>query len=183
MLMSELQVGQEVFLKREPGDEYHRVPAPGSWTEYYLAKDVVQGMVVRKFDKTVHVEVQSGNLETQGGYDGRRRSVDVARIIRVKPSELSSNGVIKSPSEPPSADLLSPTDPRLDWFWDKVAEYATNKGLCSDYDKVCKHFGLPGRKREYTVRKKVGDLEFATKVMARSQEEADKLVEEAMKKG
>lgn len=81
----------------------------------------------------------------------------------------------------PSPDHLSPADPRLDWFWRDVAEFARKRGFCSEYDKIADQFGVPGREREFTVKRELSGLTVTTKVTARSQAEADATVDAALK--
>lgn len=82
---------------------------------------------------------------------------------------------------PTEGDVLSPADPRLDWFWQDMATYADKKGYCAQYDSIVAAFGVPGRPRDFTVRRDLGGLVVTTTVRARSQVEADAMVDAALK--
>ena len=74
---------------------------------------------------------------------------------------------------------IGPDDPGIQWLFEDMGKFATDKGYCDQYDALCARLGIPGRPREFKVKFKIGDLEASTTVMARSQKEANEQVAKA----
>jgi hypothetical protein len=93
------------------------------------------------------------------------------------PGSALDLGEIKTidPKLPPEdlEDAILPSDPRIAWLFERISEYAKTAGYCGQYDAITELFGIPGRKREFRVTFKLGPAEFAGKIEARSQAEAD----------
>jgi hypothetical protein len=84
------------------------------------------------------------------------------------------------PNLDPSVPIVSITDPGIQWLFDDMGKYADEQGYCSQYDALCVKLGIPGRPRDFAVDKTVNGLSFRTTVKARSQREANELVEAAL---
>ena len=71
-------------------------------------------------------------------------------------------------------------DPRIDWIWRMVADYANRVGYCNEFDSICEELGIPGREREFNVQHTIGGYAVRSRVTARSQVEADAKFKEAL---
>lgn len=84
------------------------------------------------------------------------------------------------PNLDPSIPIIAIDDPGIQWLFDDMGAYADQQGYCPQYDALCVRLGIPGRPRDFNVDKTVNGLSFRTTVKARSQREANELVEAAL---
>lgn len=84
------------------------------------------------------------------------------------------------PEDTPEMTHIAIDDPRIQWLFDDMAEFATRQRYCSQYDQLCAQLGIPGRKRKFTGNTVIGGVTFRGDVEARSQEEADVMVRTAL---
>lgn len=78
-------------------------------------------------------------------------------------------------------EVIGINHPGIQWLWDDMGKYATDQGYCPQYDALAIRLGIPGRPRDFSVTTTVNGLTLHTTVQARSQREANELVEAAMK--
>lgn len=71
--------------------------------------------------------------------------------------------------------MISPEDPRLAWLWEDAAKVANMSNHCGEYDKICDKLGIPGREREFKIKKEVNGFEVAKRFKARSKAQAEKM--------
>lgn len=70
--------------------------------------------------------------------------------------------------------------PGIQWLWDDLGRYATNKSWCPQYDDLARKVGIPGRPQDFRITHSDQELGISTtfSIRARSQleaqEEADK---------
>lgn len=79
--------------------------------------------------------------------------------------------------KPEGDEFLDPRDPRMEWFWDDLSIWAKSNNYCGEYDRILAQFQLPARKRDFTGTASLGALRLSATVMARSQREANEIVE------
>lgn len=100
--------------------------------------------------------------------------------IWIRNDQLALDGTMprkrKLGEKPEGDEYLDPRDPRLEWFWDDISEYANKSSYCSTFDDILSHLNLPGRKKQYVGSIKLDGLDISARVTARSQQEADQLV-------
>lgn len=81
---------------------------------------------------------------------------------------------------PNEGEHLPISDPRIQWIFEDMASYANGKNWCGQYDTLVESLGIPGRKRSFSVRRMVGLLTITASFQARSQEEAEAMMDEQM---
>jgi hypothetical protein len=73
---------------------------------------------------------------------------------------------------------IAPDDPRLAWLWEDAGKVATKAGHCKTYDDLCDQLGIPGRERDFTVKRTLKGFEVSKKFKARSKKQAEALFDE-----
>lgn len=105
-------------------------------------------------------------------------------ILKHEVSELlgadEPEGMPRKLGEVPEG-MISPDDPRLAWLWEDAAAVANRANHCSEYDKLCDQLNIPGREREFTVTRKLGEMRATFKTKARSRRAAETLVDAQLK--
>lgn len=86
----------------------------------------------------------------------------------------------QKPDDTEDMKYIGVDDPRIQWLFDDMGQFATNKHWCGEYDVLCVRLGIPGRPREFTVQTTFRGMTMATTVSARSQAEANKIVADAL---
>lgn len=71
-------------------------------------------------------------------------------------------------------------DPRIQWIWEDLATYATDKNWCDQYDRLAKAIGIPGRPRDIKVSRVIEGLTITQTFSARSKREAEELMDAAL---
>ena len=84
------------------------------------------------------------------------------------------------PNLPPGASIISIDHPGIQWLFDDMGAYAEREGYCPQYDVLCARLGIPGRPRNFKVTKTIGGIPLSADIKARSQKEANELVEKAL---
>lgn len=84
------------------------------------------------------------------------------------------------PEDTEEMEYLDIDHPGIQWLFDDMGVYADKQGYCSQYDALCVKLGIPGRPRDFDVRRTVNGLELRTSVKARSQAEANRIVDAAL---
>lgn len=79
----------------------------------------------------------------------------------------------QKPDDTPEMTYISQDDPRIQWLWDDLGQFAKGKRWCGDYDDLALKMGIPGRKQNFNTRMDVGGLVIAATIEARTQDEAD----------
>jgi hypothetical protein len=82
--------------------------------------------------------------------------------------------------KPEGEEFISPTDPRLEWFWDDVSAFAAKSQYCGTFDTILKALGAPARKQLFRPTIVFNGLNISGEVMARSIAEADKMLREQL---
>lgn len=77
-------------------------------------------------------------------------------------------------------EIIGYDHPGIQWLWNDMGQYATEKGYCPQYDALCAKLGIPGRPRDFTVRSTIKGLTLTTTIQARSQREANELFKAAL---
>jgi hypothetical protein len=123
-----------------------------------------------------------------GGDGARLASFQISRRSLVfhedSPDRPRPRRLGQKPDDSPDVPFIyiGIDDPGIQWLWDDMGKYAEEKGYCKEYDALVARLGIPGRPRNFDVKFKVGEYEAETTVRARSQREANELVEEARRK-
>lgn len=78
-------------------------------------------------------------------------------------------------------DGIAPDDPRIAWLWEDAAKLATRQGHCSTYDKMCDSLGIPGRPRQFTVKRNVNGFDISKKFTATSKKLAESMFDAELK--
>ena len=102
-------------------------------------------------------------------------AVAAAKAAKPKVRKL---GEVPEGTLPDGTPYISPTHPGLQWLWDDAGKAAA--GYCNQYDRIADMLGIPGRLRDFRATKKVDGLDVSTTVKARSQKEADALLEKKL---
>jgi hypothetical protein len=175
--MTELFVGQELTLKTPVsgtpiGNGYGRATFPaGSVVE--LRKVGTQSVWARGFDPNRY----GGQQFTIPVYLDTSDPEDAARIFVAPDPDAPAPRKIGEVPE----GMISPEDPRLAWLWEDAGKLATRKGHCSTYDKLCDDLGIPGRERDFTVKREVGGFNISRKFKARSKKQAEEMFDAELK--
>lgn len=143
----------------------------GGYGTYHLPRGTIF-TVTRLFNFDVVVR---GPL----GPNSEDRSVQISKtwVRLVDPNRPAPR---KLGVKPEGEGIIGIDDPGIQWLWDDMGAYATREGYCSQYDALCIKLGIPGRPREFKVTQTVGDIPITAHVMARSQAEANKHVQDAL---
>lgn len=172
---NEVTVGQIVYLSegRRRHDSY--VYGPGDYPTFRINNpnnDAVPVIIERVFTNTIHATIDGAFLRGGSGYGGTRTTL-----------KLDIHDVVAGPDDKPYVvpeGMLDPNDPRLEWFWDRLSEYAEKRNYCSEYDSIIAQLGLPPRKRTHAVEINVNGVIFNAKAMARTVEEAQEIARNAL---
>lgn len=151
-------VGQLVRLREEYGTQ--RVQTVGGYGGY-------DGFVVEHGD-TVEV-TRTGAHKFIGRKSGRSGWLEA---VMFEPVETTVTGGGRRPGDVPEG-MLSPHDPRLEWFWDDVSDVIQRSNYCSQVDSVLAMVQAPPRKRKFEARGEIAGIVIRSEVMARTQEEAN----------
>lgn len=73
----------------------------------------------------------------------------------------------------PPEGMIAPDDPRLEWMWDDISEYAQDSQYCDVFDKVLRELHLPPRKRKFHAVGDLNGLNITAQIMAKNQREAN----------
>ena len=130
-------------------------------TRTYSVREV-RNYVTRNVDKRVSFQIDRAFL----------RPVDPNWTPPPPPRKLGT--------KPEGEGLIGIDHPGIQWLWEDMGAYATEKGYCREYDALTARLGIPGRPREFKVEYQAGPFVMTTTVMARSQAEANQKVKEAM---
>jgi len=77
--------------------------------------------------------------------------------------------------------MISPDDPRLAWLWEDAGKLATKAGHCQTYDSLCDSLGIPGRERDFTIKRTVNGFEVSKKFKSRSKKLAEAMFDAELK--
>lgn len=86
----------------------------------------------------------------------------------------------QKPHDTDDVIYVSIDDPGIQWLFEDMGRYATDQGWCPQYDALCARLGIPGRPRPFNVNRTVNNINLTTTVQARSQAEANRLVDVAL---
>lgn len=73
---------------------------------------------------------------------------------------------------PPEGGIAA-DDPRIEWLWDDISEYAERSQYCGTFDTILRDLHLPPRKRKFAALGEIGGLQITAQVMAKNQREAN----------
>ncbi len=133
-----------------------------------------QLLVTRVYEATVYVR---GPIHPNGG----DASIDVPRA-----EIISVNGINPQTGQPPviprklgvkpedTEELthISVDDPRIQWLFQDMANFAEGKNWCSLYDELAEELGIPGREREWEVDVHRNGITMYATISARSETDA-----------
>lgn len=83
-------------------------------------------------------------------------------------------------TKPEGEEFIDVDDPRIQWIWNDLGEYADRKNWCPQYDELCRDVGVPGRPRDFNVTRTLNGIQIRASIKARSQAEANNLFAQAM---
>lgn len=86
----------------------------------------------------------------------------------------------QKPDDTADMTYIGVDHPGIQWLWDDFGEYAQGQEWCRQYDRLVESFGIPGRKQPFHVVRTVHGISFTTTVRARSQTEAESMVDHAL---
>lgn len=142
--------------------------------------------VTAVFTDTVNARTL-GTREASGSWSTRNERItfpisrymlsleDPNRPVPPQPRRLGER-----PEDTEEMTHIGTDDPRIQWLFEDMGKYATDKGWCPEYDALCARLSIPGRPRDFAVNRTVNGVEFRTTVKARSQKEANELVDKAL---
>lgn len=81
---------------------------------------------------------------------------------------------------PEGVELIDVDHPGIQWLFDDLGAYADGKGWCSEYDRLCRDVGIPGRPQDYNVTRTLNGIQIRATIKARSQQEANDMFAKAM---
>lgn len=122
------------------------------------------------------------DLEIDGTVDERARRRIGGRSILSDASgrHVPVRRLGKKPDDTEDMTYIGTDHPGIQWLFEDMGRYATDQGWCSQYDALVARLGIPGRPREFDVVRQHNGLAFTTRVRARSQAEANQLVDAAL---
>ena len=126
-------------------------------------------------------------------YSGRvqirfvRRGEAVSVTVSWNEVDLDPNGVTvpslgsrrrlgQKPEDTEDMQYIGIDHPGIQWLFDDMGAYATEKRYCSEYDALTARLGIPGRPREFNVSQVVDGLTLSATVLARSMAEASEIL-------
>lgn len=112
-------------------------------------------------------------------YEHRRVSFQIGRH-RLRADNPNAPHPRRMGEKPEGDEYIGIDHPGIQWLFDDMGKYADSQGWCPQYDALCARLGLPGRPRDFTVTKTIGDIPISATVKARSQREANEMVEKAL---
>lgn len=131
------------------------------------------------FRESVNVRtVETRYNRSTGRHERMSFALNKGAVRLLDPDRPLPRKLGKKPDDP---DLIDVDDPRIQWLFDDMGKYADDQGWCSQYDTLCIRLGIPGRPRDFEVQRTIGGIELRTTVKARSQKEANELVDAALK--
>jgi hypothetical protein len=155
-------------------NEYYRM----NTTHRYRLQPGDQLEVRQVFHESVNVRTV---LAKYNRWTGRNEhmsfSLNKAQVRLLNPDRPLPRKLGQKPDDP---NLIDVNDPRIQWLFDDMGAYADNQGWCPQYDTLCVRLGIPGRPRDFEVKRTIGGIELRTTVKARSQREANELVDAAL---
>jgi hypothetical protein len=107
-------------------------------------------------------------------------SVDRAFLRFEDPNYVPPPPPRKLGVKPEGEDLIPIDHPGIQWLFDDMGQFAEDQGYCSQYDALCVKLGIPGRPRNFSVRKTIGGVEVRAEIRARSQREANEAFSTAL---
>ncbi len=126
------------------------------------------------------VNVRSVNRK-ENPWSGRNEemsfSFNLGQLEVVDPNAPAPRKLGKKPA---GDQYIGIDDPGIQWLFEDMGAFATEQGYCPQYDALCAKLGLPGRPRTSRSTATVNGVTFHTTVKARSQREANELVERAL---
>lgn len=91
------------------------------------------------------------------------------------PRKLGKMPTREELSLPEDVELIGIDHPGIQWLWNDMGRYAEEQGYCNQYDALCVKLGIPGRPRDFEVRKTINGVDVRATIKARSQREANEL--------
>lgn len=82
--------------------------------------------------------------------------------------------------KPEGDEFIGIDHPGIQWLFEDMGKFADQQGYCPQYDALTAKLGIPGRPRDFTVNKTINGVQFLSTVKARSQREANEMVEKAL---
>ena len=176
MNQGDIYVGMEVRLVEAAEGEHYRL---NSNHRYRLNRDhrlritavhhTTQGVVARSMEKIYN------------HWNGRDEEMSFAFAnIQLEQFDPNAPAPRKLGKKPEGDEFIDIDHPGIQWLWDDMGKYADEQGYCNQYDALCVKLGIPGRPRDFTVTKTIGDIPISATVKARSQREANEMVEKAL---
>jgi hypothetical protein len=127
-------------------------------------------------------QVRSDNYG--GGWTQRQVSFQINRehLAFEDPNYVPPPPPRKLGTMPEGDDLIPISHPGIQWIFNDMGAFAEEQGYCSQYDALCIKLGIPGRPRDFKVVHHVNGFDMMTTVKARSQREANEMVQAAFAK-
>jgi hypothetical protein len=180
----EPQVGDGVILP-----SFRSAERLGAYT-YDTIPGGTQFVITRVYSQRVQVRTIEQFSDGNGGWRGRSYtfyrddlnyddSVTEEQVV----STTGRRRLGKKPEDTEEMQYIGIDHPGIQWLFEDMGTFATEQGWCSQYDALVTRLGIPGRPRDFTVRREVGGIEMTAVVKARSQREANEMIERAILEG
>lgn len=174
------EVGDRVLLRE--GGEFYRLNTSNRYTlregqPFEVTRVVIGGLHVRTIG-TIHNR-WSGREERMTFAISFDR-LDSADPNAPRPRKLGEMPDPEKVNLPDGVPLIGIDHPGIQWLFDDMGAYADKQGYCSQYDALCVKLGIPGRPRDFSVKKTIGGIEVTATIKARSQREANEAFQAAL---
>jgi organic hydroperoxide reductase OsmC/OhrA len=168
----DLYIGMEVQVVQT--DDYYRL----NTTRRYRIQTQEVFRVTSIFAESVNVR----SLERkENRWTGRNEEMSFSFMLhQLQLSDPNRPAPRKLGRKPEGDEFIGVDHPGIQWLFEDMGKFADQQGYCPQYDALTAKLGIPGRPRDFTVNKTVNGVQFHTTVKARSQREANELVEKAL---
>ena len=175
--MTDYQKGQTVSFDRD----YPAASASGyNQNHTFKRNDTAEVTAVRRNTITVRIrnpKITYGQPMAYYSYNIERGALKAPngeawdKTAKPKPRKLGTT---------PEGNHISTDDPRIQWIWEDIAQYAVKRGYCSQYDSIAESLGIPGRLRDIRVNFTHNGVTLSGTVKATSQKDAERMLREKL---
>lgn len=176
----EPQVGDGVVLPE---------PRSAERVNSYTYDDLPSGtqfVITRVYSQRVQVRTIERFSDGDGGRRARSYTFDRS-LLNYDDSAVVTTGsgtprrrLGQKPQDTEDMQFIGIDHPGIQWLFEDMGTYATNQGWCPQYDALVARLGIPGRPRPFTVTRDINGITITTTVAARSQAEANNIVDRAL---
>jgi hypothetical protein len=134
--------------------------------------------VTSVFSESVNVRTVN---RKQNRWSGRNEEMSFSFVLhQVEVVDPNAPKPRRLGKKPEGDEFIGIDHPGIQWLFDDMGKYADQQGYCSQYDALTAKLGIPGRPRDFSVVKTIGGIPITATVKARSQREANEMVEKAL---